>query len=465
MPNSNPFLHGTKSSIFAILPKTDHKLLPILRLIEKGIAPPLGTGEIAQGGLRRNDRFGHTCFGRLQTDCGNDGSVITYDLDRIISSYSNRYSSDGLIDNKSLLTGSLTRCKNLNHANMLEILVKLIQLRQTGYDPLKDKGTDKKWKDDTMQAIDLTINYYYFILCLIKYVVVDEQFNRENMQDAQFTLLSMIKKYINRETILEKIKKSNVDFSTIYRSQSLTEKQVDELMCLLKWDEASSEINGIDKEMKISSVFCVQQTEKGVQEGFQVGVELTTGDMDYQCEQVLCSIFNRSYHRPLNDETTIIRTIKRLEMQKNAFGVLLESNQDYFALDAQAKKYADNPFPLVLGVPDAKSELFSCVDSSAQEYHAKKTVHLTLGKEISFIATDTEEHMREVRDYLQVHKIDNVDVVSFEQLRSGSCLPMQASRIDMVNHNTVLNSRLFSQQPEENMPLPSVDPTIRSLHD
>ena len=151
----NPFLHGTNSSILALLPRTNFEFLSPLDMMHRYRMAPMA-GEIFQGGL---DYLadGAMGFGRLD----NGKKKAHYSLESIVQNYADPGYGKPTFET---LDKALHMCIKFDFFNINQFLVSLCRARQWGIDI---SGLPSK---EMLEEMTLTIQFYYLVLCIIDHL-------------------------------------------------------------------------------------------------------------------------------------------------------------------------------------------------------------------------------------------------------------------------------------------------------
>jgi hypothetical protein len=148
----NPFIHGTNSSVLALLPRTNFEFLSPLKMMRQYNLAPMN-GEISHGGLQ-NLADGAMCFGRLNSDGDNSNH---YSLKSIVEKYTGSTYEE---PNLKKMEEELKQCVEQNFSNINLFLISLCRARQWGID------ISKLPIEELEAEMTLRIQFYYLILCI-----------------------------------------------------------------------------------------------------------------------------------------------------------------------------------------------------------------------------------------------------------------------------------------------------------
>lgn len=442
--------HGTRVPL-ACLAKTGHQLLPLSELIKRHLAPPYSTGELTErgAGLMTNHAKSDVCFSdKLET----------------AMSYRDIGSRRKAAIEPEKLTSFIEKNKDYNYVRIQEIILHLIQLRQQGTDYLSLTYIERDDKDNFLTSlaedIELTIKYYYFILCVMKYItlychpdqVPERITDSANMQHSVSDLLS---DFLNQATIKRKLKNSVLNMEKLYtQTDEITDTDALELLKILEISTADNiahtqffsvsknKAYALPKSDCYASYF--HQDINGLlicQENHQIDFFLRQmirystvnnepnkympghkPDEDYPVlgeilfTETLTKFnegdeihFTGASARIKKDEDAILKMARLLTDQKKLLLDLLSLDQSSFNLDVSRTEQ----FPLIFG---------SCIDQSnfytVSNDECRASIPLTLGKELTLIAADPKNIFK-VNKYLQQQNISNVEVVSFSALQAN----------------------------------------------
>lgn len=429
---SNPYLHGTSSSVLALLPKTDFQLFSPLWMMENHQIAPI-CGEITEGGLSTAISDSRLAFGRMKV---YTNTYPSYDLEHILDTYaipSAPQNQETLVINAM---NAIKRGKRIAYSNINEILVHVMRLKQMGIE-------NSVWMSDEDMAdldkqLEATYQFTYLILLLGRNINPDEHIGQMDPQKRE-DILDSIFAHLTYDALLEKIIAANIDIKSIYEDPhpSLESLQkVTDLLAIPKESIVQSRYKN-DKARKVvidnPNVFVVNDTLY-TKPKFKQG-EFTQFNPSYLAWRMLQNLSGYTIADLLTDFTgcrldqAFFDSLHPLiEESAKAFGHRLSILREVLKrppnniYDTPYRTFIDNSFPIILMMDDEES---SSEDSKLEllfpntmEYRTK--VPLKLGEDINMIATDTPAHQKQIESYLQNVHLSHVKVTTFDKLLQKS---------------------------------------------
>lgn len=425
----NPFIHGTSSQTLSMMQSTDFQLMPVIAMLQDFKVAPM-VGELRRGGFsiigngsNRDTITGAPAFGRMQHD--------HYNLDKIIESYT-KYSDNISLDAcKEKFKNILERSHKSAFTNLNLLMIYLVRLRKLGV-----KAADVAPLDEinTLKArLNATIQFYYFTLCIQKYIFIDgaemERFKTENNLDGLYPVGDYIEHYFSFEHFLEKIRTTGFNIEEIYNSPSPENiNKLIEFVRISKNSQENVERYPSGKDNFIAkrdyNFFTPQKPKPGYDVQYnEMGEYLFSNKSNYtfahyveqyyktyRCvqekgEQALASFPDfEGFH------TKVLPYIEALKNRIELCNTLLDTDNNEFVPHNKSDQLLTKPFPVVF-VTEAKT-----LEPFHDEYRSR--VPLKLGKEILLVATDNKDNQKRLRDYLQKNNVGPVEVLIFDDLHT-----------------------------------------------
>ena len=191
----NPYIHGTVSSVLDFLPLTDFQFMSPLTMIEKyGIAPE--SGELTGGGFDSVRSDCYPCFGRARCEGRNH-----YGLDKVL-----RYTSPVVSDPIKSLKDEVAYPRMCGYSNLTLVIIFMARCQQSGYN-VKSIVTDEFIAD--ARAIR---NALSLVLFLDKWVRPCQDISQDQDKcDAIYTNLTL-------GNIADKLKSFEIDLFAVYNA-------------------------------------------------------------------------------------------------------------------------------------------------------------------------------------------------------------------------------------------------------
>lgn len=479
-PGFNPFLHGTNSSVLALLPKTQFQFLSPLVMMDNYQLAPMA-GEISGGGLN-SLADGRMCFGRLNSkNCGE------YTLQRIVYGYASR---PIVIPDLKELQEKLTQCIRLKLFNINTFIIELCRVRQSGADisSLNSK--------ELLEELQLTIQFYYLTLCITDHLKPNLAAVKQHLAlNAVFCgilgyspTLGKIQRKFTEKYFKQCIKEKKLDVQAIWKNPT---REGLELLCGLfeiRSDEFEAKndkeqvtlrlflpekpkdfilrrghdpnyyfqcfVNPEYKEQgliekilnNMFSISCLSENWSGT---VAAAINLSSYDgkphdflKDFRAldsekrDWLIASPSDlRGDLKALSDvpaaqfSTFNLQAIERLlafrpqlilylEKLENRYKTLqaILANKMPINFSAQEKEFIERPFPIVL--MSEQEDVIEMVDFGSREFRARQVYDIRLGNQISLLGTDNETHQEMLEEYLRKNRLD-VPVVLFSELELG----------------------------------------------
>lgn len=419
----NPFIHGTNSMIFSRLAKTQMQIISPVQMLEQYKMAPPG-GEITGGGLDSAPDKCKPCFGILNAEHG-------YNLDTIIRNYSLAHSS---LPTKNQLIELIDEGIKLSPKSAFSyiniLLIRIARAKANGVNVEKVIG--KQLIDKFIAQAQATTQFFYILLFLGNNIHPDFAAIGKLKDEDRRDLLDSIHFHLSFEKIMQKIIDNKINIKEIYENP--TPQGLDDVIRLLALPRKStipahgrSRYEGKDKAVTLSLVnpFKVATLRKAnypkvfhdLRKADYTLYRLPQNLNGYAINDILEDLANNllkaEFFREM--DAGIFKIIKHMNKRVELLKEILAKDITEIIYSPSEMSFLKKPFPIVLMCQN--NQKFKLMDSYKQEYRAIKP--LTIGIDINLIATDTEEHRISVLKFLNEHKIHNVGVILFDQLRES----------------------------------------------
>lgn len=384
-----PFIHGTNSSIFATLQKCQFQIMSPLVMMRVFKAGPI-TGELIDGGYKdagtnliEDDWQGKTSFAKLST------VDESYTLEKIISCYTHQevYLAP---DSLNAFKGHVKWGSKIAYQNINLLLIYFSQCRQY-FDSLDEIISEVELKE-LFCSLDAVIHYYAFLQLLKKHIHVNA--NYINSSSEKHALLTSVSNSLQFDFFAKNWMESNVNIVEIAENP-IEENLIKVINFLQKFQGNSENLFSLhssydDKFEKICEEFCENIDE----------------DTRFIIKELMIQ------HSSKKEEKRIEKLKKNTIAFKDRIALLrelVEAPQFCFSLSDSQKFLLKKPVPLVfLSTSD------SIKNFGGSEY--RSMCPLTLGKELTTIATDTHKSRLMLLKYLDLHDLRNVLVILLDDL-------------------------------------------------
>lgn len=416
----NPFLHGTNSSILPFLKRTGFTLMSPTEMLRKHALAPI-SGEIEGifgGGHDSLASYSGTSFGRLNDEPFPRG----YGVESILSMYAKKDGGFGGTSGTARHTS-----EDLIRRAFDSINVFLIQLA-------REAQTDKVSLSE-VQLANIRVSIQagilgYQSLALLG-VRIHPDFELYEMAKSHLRvddLYDIISTHLNFQSIVENAR-------TIILAQTNIEANPELALKILSIPRGPIEAVGIwDKKPRQISLSeserCLFTTTKQEYPTPDIRTRLspdnayrTAADQNgYRIHHFLDQALDRSdsNHLPRSVEdlqlfsTEAESRAESLTAKLDIFDRLVEKILRHEAtFTPEDMSLISESFPIVVVATD--DEKFYCVNSYPREYRSNQP--LVIGADIAMLATDTPEHQAGLTNFLKENGINNVKIITFEQLR------------------------------------------------
>ncbi|MBA2657635.1 MAG: hypothetical protein H0U70_11755 [Tatlockia sp.] len=416
-----PFIHGTNSSIFSILAKTEFNIMSPLEMINEYLAVPL-SGELTKGGYdilgsQDEHRIGATCFGIMSANNCN-----AYTLKKILSNYANKNLNSGnncLLDFRNSVENGVSQA----FSNINLLLIYFVRARQK-YNSMDDIISAKELST-LQEQIQAMFHFYYFLQLLGSYIhpnfaaLMKSGMKLEDIKAATDQVLRL-------ENIIDRIIKYQINM------QAIANPTVDNLQKALKvleypknctikvWEHSEEKYINKNLEFPITQFFCLEPNYPSHVRDFNevdyAFYRMTQNSLpSYQINALLkdylsggaTSLFFIKLGSKTHEYLATFRNRVRL------FEKIISSPQDLFQFSELDRYFLENQFPVIL-VSENENKI-TMHRLFQEEYRSRSC--LKIGDDIKMIATDTQEHRFKIMKYLELHHISTVQVVLFNDLQ------------------------------------------------
>lgn len=410
-PAFNPYIHGTNSSIFAFLKRTQLHVMPPLIMIERyGMAPM--SGEISSlfgGGLDVLVQQDRICFGKA-----NSEGRYEYGLTKVLDTYAKSYSSSASdVANYAVYSLQNSQAHALADAyeNINVILIYFARAKQM--------GIESDLAPKIIKELNAIIQSHYLLLCLTKHIHPNIALYSTDSKSTS-SLYDAFIYYFTLEKIAEKIISSNINIEEIYNNP--TPENLEKILSLLELPK-TSRIKPFDRypEMEVTlphtQYFTLNKPEspRGKQKLTQYEINALVKNQN-KIYEFLRSVFNNEKDFDEDNFAKII--LSRIELLKEKLKImesLAEKNVEETRFSEEEQSFLKNPFPIIL-VMSSEEHVHLC-EFSTQEYRAFDA--LKIGRDIKIIATDTPEHQYLIKQFLIKNGDEITEVVLFDQLKES----------------------------------------------
>lgn len=409
----NPFIHGTNSSIFALLPKTNFKLIsPMDMLATYNLAPM--SGEISQGGLATPISKCNMCFGMLSNE-------RNYSKEIIIKNYA---AVSAKISSLGELKKIISECSSRNLTNINETVVLIARSKQWGIKGVNDLPE--------LQQLELTFKatkqLYYALLCLAAYD--DPNLQPVEKDYAKINDISdAVRTYFTLEKVNSLLKSSSLNMELLWKNP--TTEGLDELNRIFSLHAGEMDVESIstcrdDRKVTIPTttpLFLLSYKKSDLNPNTgecyeppkNITAYLTKNVPNYQINDILS---NNLYYR---DQSVLkqmlphlLAHITALEQSYLILQTVINAESSKVELSDTEREFVTKSFPVML-VCENKDIIKSLNDSES-----RATRDLCLKEDIAMIATDNIEHKELIKSWLRKNSINNLPIVLFDDLKTDS---------------------------------------------
>ncbi|MDB6096647.1 MAG: uncharacterized protein JWM09_925 [Francisellaceae bacterium] len=388
----DPFIHGTNSSILALLPRTKFQILSPIEMVNAYHLVPM-CGEIELGGLVGLNPNGRTCFARLS----NEFAQNRYPKNEIITKYAIHSEA---VSHADLLSNYLWKCYRGDFRNINVLLIYLLRAKQWGLNVMEIVPELKKieaWIHETKQ-------YYYMILCLADHLAPNSE-EIDKRADAE-SIYSNIYEQINIRTFKEK---SDVNFESLWKNPN--NKGLEALIQMFVPPHKDISLLRLKNEKDTAQASMNPERAKECFDNFLINQSFNIEMSSFLSANSKVSFARSAYSQVFKSmKPFLLEHLEGLELRFEQLRSIL--SQSIKPFDESERNLIENNFPLIL--LSNSEEFIKLYEPCTGEYRAIKP--LRLGVEIAGLATDTLAHKEILEEYLRKHMLDNLYVILFDDL-------------------------------------------------
>lgn len=368
--DDKPYIHGTSSAIFALLPKTEQKLIPVWDLLQKGLAPL--SGELVGGGMRDLMTDNPTRFGKIGTGVyGLQGVSSNYAKARKMNAETCIAWAESAFDRQQLTLA----------------LVFFTRARLLGLPPMPEQETRElvPLLDKSRRTISNTYYLMPFFARFVKGPVDPRQIGCTNqIVESILDVCEANKIDLKKFAFLPKLDIQDSSVRALQEALQQHRIQVGEVACA---PTTLPSQNGFS--MCLLSLDEATRTAEGILRGTRYEEPVTIDELQTKLQE----------HVAMLDKH--FELLKAAFMNKGGFDLNLTPEENAFL---------DDPFGIIL-----MTDRSDCFDPLQAEFEAKNP--LALGQEIKMIAAPKEK-MEAVRSYLARYNILGINVISIEAVQA-----------------------------------------------
>lgn len=403
----DPFIHGTNTSIFSTLAKSEFQIMSPIEMMDEYQTAPM-TGELTMGGYAAVHHKGKTAFAKM--------TVIdsqAFSLDSVLAKYTSltvAYKRTSLSKFKETIESGVS--KVFSNINLL--LIYFTRARQT-HESLEQIISASELKK-LQYNLNITIQFFYFIQLLGTHInpdfeAIKKSGIKQHIKDAAYSLLTY-------ENIIAKIKEYNIDMKAILENPTSDNLQKALLVlefpkkCIIKVGFACE---NIEIEFPVTQFFCTQPNDA------KSSPPEEEADHAFACiannmGQTINQLFEKAVSQSLPKMTEqskkhLAAFIDRLRILDK----LVSAPQTSFILTDVQKYFLKKTYPIIL--VSENEDKITLLDNCTQEYRSLS--RLKLGIDIKMIATDTNEHRLEIMKFLELNHVRGMQVILFDDLKTS----------------------------------------------
>lgn len=418
--DSKPFIHGSSSSVLALLPHTEFMLYSSVWMIDKYRIAPIG-GEIVQGGL-------DTILSESRLAFGVASPAYHYNLQHILS----KYAIPAPLQQKEELV-ALAR-KNIEEAphslfcKINQLLIYLTRLKQMNV-PNSAWISEEEIASLHQQA-NATLQFFYLLLLLGKNINPnDEKVGIIRSQGGRSIadLRDAITTHLSADKIVEEIIKNKLNIESIYNHP--THEMLQRVSDLLKLpnnltvrdmydhkrDVTLSETSVFSPSAPLYDPAAATDDIDDIADANSLAHSICANIRNNTISNLLRTLVSRK--KPSKEffdtfHSVVLRYREALINRLQTLDFIL-SKKPSDLRETPHRKFIEKPFPIVL-----ITERWEKLDAVGMEFRANTP--LKLGDDILVIATDSLENQKLVQEYLHANQLDAVSVITFEELEKAT---------------------------------------------
>ena len=425
--DSKPFIHGSSSSVLALLPYTEFMLYsPVWMMNEYQIAP-IG-GEIVGGGLRSIEAQSELAFGVASPE-------YLYNLKRIRHQYA---IPAPLQQKEDLIKLARNNIKRAPHSLFSEINVLLIYLTR-----LKQIDVpNSEWLSETEiaslhQQANATLQFFYFLLLLGKSINLDYEKVNINKGHESPDLADAIRTHLSADLIVKKIIATQLDIRSICENPNPTHEMLQRVADLLKLPNKLSVKHAVIADLERE----VTLTETSVFRPMRSSYSPPDTDTNWHPDDLaryVCANGGTTISDFLSGLTfapkpsqeffdtfhsVVLNIIQSFTHRLRILDTIL-SKEPTNILNTPHRELIANSFPIIL-ITERREKLLVV----GNEFRARTP--LKLGEDITMIATDSPANQKQVQAYLHENKLHTVAVITFDELEAATNPKRQSTALSV----------------------------------
>ena len=400
----DPFIHGTNSSILALLPKSNFEIMSPVEMMHTYHAAPM-TGELTRGGYRilNSNIVGKTSFAKLSTE-----GVKSYTLERVLSNYTKLPVTVGK-ESKTDFSNACERGHVNSYLNFNLILIYFVRARQT-HQSLDDVISPQSLSL-ILEKMEASRQFYYFLQLLGMHIFPNRHVIKKLKMTQITNIVTVIKNCLTYEKIVQKIMSNRLNIQDIVENP--TSDALKKVLYLLELPDSLSLAITHCFSLESNGFTCVNYKTSALATS-EVFFKMQMGENGKTINALLAQYFTGHVDTQffLNLHGEAKKHLAVFEERLQLFRELVNAPQHDFIISEYQIYFLERVFPMIL-LTDVDEQM-TLVDFAPQEYRSKGS--LKIAQDIKLIATDTPIHRLEILKYLAMHHIHTVQVILFSDL-------------------------------------------------
>lgn len=405
----DPFIHGTRSSMLALLPKSNFEIMSPIEMMRKHHATPM-TGELTRGGYRcvRTKNLGKTSFTKLSTQ-----KPYRYTLETILSQYTGTLvasSASPLEDFKKACKDGL----NVSFSNINLLLIYFTRARQSH--ACLEEVINAKELAILKADMNATLQFYYFIqllgVHLFPSIETIQELNSTHSQNKKIVQMSAMLSY-SFEGLIERIKNHSLNIKEICSNPS--QENLRKVRNMLELSPTLT-LAQTCYHLPVTQLFGFRKVngfkviDGCPEKAFKSMSNNSAHVIDKLLGTYLFTLVNKDYFAQFSRLAS--EHVIALEDKIDLFNQLVDAPQSDFQITPSQSIFLKNEFPMILlSDSEEKITMHHCGHG---EYRSQ--TNLAFGKDIQIVATDTMAHKIELLQYFISYQLNNMVVILFEDL-------------------------------------------------
>lgn len=424
-----PFIHGTNSSILSLLPKSNFEIMSPIDMMDSYHAVSM-TGELTRGGYKvvGGEFLGSTSFAKISAN-----GVNSYTLKKVIDNYTNlRVALNQHTNLKNFREACETGFKN-SYLNINLILIYYVRVRQSCSSLEEVISTEEL--ELLFARIEASRQFYYLIQLLGTHIFPDmaelsafrlsgpKSLFPKFTKEGQFINFA-IYNFLTYDRIIDRILGSKINIK-----EALEHPTPEHLMNVLNildvpkkctLTDEYERVVGHDIELPLTRFFSLQPESfvdahehkiAGVFLEMQQNIRGSSNNINSLLVKFVSGLATDKLFLSLGADAR--RHLTLLDDRVRLFKDLIHAPQAHFKISAIQEYFLERKFPLIL-LSEAEEKI--CLFSFQNEEYRSITP-LKFGTDIKIIATDNHVHRLEVLKYLEIHRINHIQVILFSDLK------------------------------------------------